>query len=48
VENNALKSEVLIDKVLGSGLEPFVAPKPLPPIEKEEIELLCWMAVEGK
>jgi hypothetical protein len=29
------------------GLEPFQAPAPLPPIQEEEIRLICWLAVEG-
>jgi hypothetical protein len=39
------KSGYLIDKILKSGLEPFHAPEPLPPIEQEDIELLVWMAI---
>ena len=39
------KSQYLIEKILASGLEPFVAPEPLPPIKEEEIELLVWMGI---
>lgn len=27
------------------GLKPFEAPEPLPPIEMNEVSLVCWMAV---
>ena len=36
----------LIDRILDTGLEPTIPPPPLPPIEKEDIELLCWMGIE--
>ena len=44
-ETGAVKSKYLIDKILGSGLESFIAPEPLPPIDKEDIELLTWLAI---
>jgi hypothetical protein len=28
------------------GLEPFHAPEPLPPIQMEDVHLICWMAIE--
>ena len=39
------KSEHLIKEILNSGLEPFHAPKPLPGIQQDDIELLVWMAI---
>ena len=39
------KSQYLIEKILASGLEPFIAPEPLPPIKENEIELLVWMGI---
>ncbi|RIA47492.1 helicase-related protein [Dichotomicrobium thermohalophilum] len=39
------QAEELIEWVLGSGLEPFNAPTPLPRIDKDNIELICWLAV---
>ena len=36
----------LIDLILETGLEPTNPPPPLPPIKKEDIELLCWMGIE--
>ena len=42
------KSQYLIEKILASGLEPFIAPEPLPPIKEEEIELLVWMGITNQ
>ena len=42
------KSQYLIAKILKSGLEPFIAPEPLPPIVEEEIELLVWMGITAQ
>ena len=41
------KASDIIDKVINSGLEPFITPDPLPPIDKEDIELLVWMAINS-
>ena len=38
-------SAFLTKKVLDSGLEPFIAPEPLPPIKEDDIELLVWMGI---
>lgn len=35
----------LIDQILGTGIEPFRGPEPLPPIRFDEIELVCWLAL---
>lgn len=39
------KSRRLVEKIEELGLQPYEAPEPLPPIEEEEIKLVCWMAV---
>lgn len=39
-------SHDLVNNILDTGLEPSTAPPPLPPIAKEDIQLLCWMAIE--
>ncbi len=39
------KSVMLIEKIRELGLQPFEAPKPLPPIEEEDIKLVCWLAI---
>ena len=41
-------SGFLIDKIIDTGLEPVLPPDPLPPIEPEDIELLCWMGIEAQ
>ncbi|MFB6213267.1 MAG: helicase-related protein [Candidatus Nanohaloarchaea archaeon] len=45
---NMEKSEELLDKIEELGLQPFEPPEPLDPIDKEEIQLICWMAIEEK
>lgn len=41
----AQKSKLIVDKVKELGLQPFRAPEPLPPIEKDDVALICWMVV---
>lgn len=36
----------LVNNVLNTGLQPSQPPPPLPLIEKDDIKLLCWMAIE--
>ena len=47
-DNNESKSNYIIKKVLASGLEPFKTQTPLPPIKKEDIELIVWMGIVPK
>ncbi len=39
-------SRQLIEHILETGLEPSQSPDPLPPIEKDDVKLLCWLAIE--
>ena len=39
-------SQAIANKVKELGLEPFHPPEPWPPIEEEEITLVCWIAVD--
>ena len=39
------KSAKLIEKIDELGLKPYDPPEPLPPIDSEQIKLVCWMAV---
>jgi hypothetical protein len=39
------KARHLVEQILGTGLEPFREPPTLPPIRKDEIELVCWLAI---
>ncbi len=41
------KAKSLVEFVEKSGLEPFVAPEPLPPIGEEDIHLVGWIALEA-
>ncbi len=35
----------LIKQIFGTGIEPSQSPPPLPPIERSDIKLLCWMGI---
>jgi len=39
-------SAVLVEKVRELGLQPFVQPEPLPPIQPDDVVLICWMGVD--
>jgi hypothetical protein len=41
------KSLALVVEIERIGLEPFHAPEPLPPIQPEDVHLICWMAIES-
>ena len=38
----------LIDKIIDTGIESTAPPPPLPPIEKEDVELFCWIGIESQ
>ncbi len=40
------RASSLIDRILETGLEPTEPPPVLPPIDREEVELVCWMGIE--
>ena len=42
------KSHELAAKIKDLGLQPYKAPEPLPMIEKDEIRLVCWLAIVPK
>jgi hypothetical protein len=42
-----MASAALVEKVRELGLQPFRQPDPLPPIDADEIALICWMAVDS-
>ena len=44
----AEKARMIVERALESGLERFVQPAVLPPIEPEDIDLICWMAVAAE
>ncbi len=41
------KARRIVAHVLDTGLEPFNQPKLLPPIEKGDISLVCWLGVSA-
>ncbi len=43
----AERSRFLVERILETGLEPVEPPPLLPPIELEDIEVLCWMLIDG-
>ncbi|MGD0325768.1 MAG: helicase-related protein [Terriglobia bacterium] len=42
----AAASAAIAETVRRLGLEPFKAPDPLPPIEAQDIRLICWLGVD--
>ena len=42
----ANKAAALVDEIERIGLEPYVPPEPLAPIEPEDVHLVAWMALE--
>lgn len=44
-EEGTDRSTVLIDKILETGLEPSEPPPVLPPIEPDDVRLVCWLGV---
>src|SRR5665213_281121 len=46
-EAGALAAGRVIATIKELGLKPYQAPDPLPPIEIDEVDLICWMAVVG-
>ena len=40
-------STAIVATVKRLGLQPFKAPEPWPPIEEEDIRLVCWLAVDA-
>lgn len=40
------KAKKLIEWVLDTGIPPVEVPKPLEPINREDVRMLCWMAIE--
>jgi hypothetical protein len=40
-----VKARFLVEQILSTGLEPFNQPEPLPPIDIDDIELVCWLVI---
>ena len=45
-EDPYVASAALVEKIREMGLQPFQQPDPLPPIQEEDVMLICWMAVD--
>ncbi len=43
--DGADKARALVEAILDTGLEPFVQPPLLPPIELDDVRLVCWMGI---
>lgn len=39
-------SAAVVDRVRELGLRPFVPPEPLPIVDEDEVQLVCWMTVD--
>lgn len=42
---SAKHASFIINNIINSGLRPTESPKPFPPINNDDIQLLCWMAL---
>ena len=42
------KPQKLVERLEEIGAEPYSAPKPLVPIEADDIRLVCWMAIQAE
>jgi len=40
-------SRAIVSKVKEMGLQPFRPPDPLPPIDEDQVRLVCWMGVDN-
>jgi len=45
-DNPQDRSKLLVEEIERIGAEPFLAREPLPPIEAEDIHLICWLAIQ--
>lgn len=43
----AEKARTLVSRIVETGLEPFNQPKLLPPIQEEDIRLVCWLGISA-
>jgi hypothetical protein len=39
------RARAIVEAVEKIGLEPFQAPRPLPPIRSDDVHLVCWLAI---
>lgn len=41
------KALALLEAVRATGIEPFEEPERFPKIEREEVRLVCWLAIQA-
>jgi hypothetical protein len=46
-ESTAAKANAIVEEVGRIGLEPFQPPTPLPPVQIDDVHLVCWLAIES-
>ena len=46
--SNEEKTKALVKAVEDSGIEPYEEPEMFPKIEREEIRLICWLAIAAE
>jgi len=46
--SNEEKAKALVIAVEASGIEPYEVPEKYPKIDKEEVRLICWLAVQAE
>lgn len=46
--SEADKSVALVKEIEKIGVEPYQAPDPLPPIDEDEVHLICWMGITAE
>ena len=44
--SNGAKAKAIVEEVERIDLELFQSPSPLPPIDIEDVQLVCWSAIE--
>lgn len=42
------KATALVEEIERIGAEPFHAPDPLPPIDLDDVKLVCWLAIQAE
>lgn len=47
-DSDAARSVALVRVIEELGLRPFEPPAPLPPIETDDVRLICWIAIEAE
>ncbi len=41
------RSRYIVEEVARIGVEPYQPPEPLPPVERDDIHLICWLGIQG-